>query len=234
MTTPIRAVLFDKDGTLFDFSSTWDVWAGQLIADLAALHGVAQEHLAEVLDYDLSNAKFLPQSFVIAGTNLEVAKALTAVIPDVPLRQMERDLAMRAAHAPLAEAVPLLPLLAQLASWDLGLGVMTNDAEDSARAHLRAVGVEGMFDFIAGSDSGYGAKPDPGPLWAFASQVRLRADSVVMVGDSTHDLMAGRAAGMRTMGVLTGMATAEELAPLADVVVPDIGHLPDWIQRVSG
>ncbi len=233
MTGPIRAVLFDKDGTLFDFSATWDVWVGHLIADLADIYGVPSERLAQALEYDLTNARFLPQSFVIAGTNREVAEALVAVVPGVALPDMERDLARRAAGAPLAEAVPLIPLLARLAAWDLGLGVMTNDAEHSARAHLHAVGVEGMFDFIAGSDSGFGAKPDPGPLWAFASQMRLRAEDVVMVGDSTHDLMAGRAAGMRTVGVLTGLAGAEELAPLADVVVPDIGHLPDWIQSVS-
>ena len=47
-----------------------------------------------------------------------------------------------------------------------------------------------------------------------------------MVGDSRHDLIAGRAAGMATLGVLTGVAGAEDLAPLADLVRPDIGHLP--------
>ena len=52
-----------------------------------------------------------------------------------------------------------------------------------------------------------------------------------MVGDSRHDLIAGRAAGMRTIGVLTGMARAEDLADLADVVLPDIGHIPVWLAR---
>jgi phosphoglycolate phosphatase len=50
-----------------------------------------------------------------------------------------------------------------------------------------------------------------------------------MVGDSTHDLRAGRAAGMRTIGVLTGMARAQALAPLADVVLRDIGEIPAWL-----
>ena len=50
-----------------------------------------------------------------------------------------------------------------------------------------------------------------------------------MVGDSTHDLEAGRSAGMRTIAVLTGLAEAQNLAPFADVVFPDIGHIPDWI-----
>ena len=50
-----------------------------------------------------------------------------------------------------------------------------------------------------------------------------------MVGDSTHDLLAGRAAGMKTAAVLTGMANEGELAPFADVVMQDIGHLPGWL-----
>ena len=47
--------------------------------------------------------------------------------------------------------------------------------------------------------------------------------------DSLHDLEAGRAAGMRTVAVLTGVAVAAQLAPHADVVLPDIGALGAWI-----
>ena len=50
-----------------------------------------------------------------------------------------------------------------------------------------------------------------------------------MVGDSLHDLDAGRAAGMRTVAVLTGIAGAAALAPHADVVLNHIGELPDWV-----
>jgi phosphoglycolate phosphatase len=57
----------------------------------------------------------------------------------------------------------------------------------------------------------------------------LAPDRIAMIGDSTHDLVAGRAAGMITVGVLTGPATREDLAPHATVVLPDIGHLPAWL-----
>jgi phosphoglycolate phosphatase len=50
-----------------------------------------------------------------------------------------------------------------------------------------------------------------------------------MVGDTTHDLAAGRAAGMLRIAVLTGVAEEADLAAEADVVLPDIGHLPDWL-----
>jgi phosphoglycolate phosphatase len=52
-----------------------------------------------------------------------------------------------------------------------------------------------------------------------------------MIGDSLHDLHAGRAAGMAVMGVLTGPATEAELAPHADVVLPSIAALPAWLDR---
>ncbi len=47
-----------------------------------------------------------------------------------------------------------------------------------------------------------------------------------MVGDSTHDLVAGRAAGMLAIGVLTGMAARSDLDPYADLVLNDIGEIP--------
>jgi phosphoglycolate phosphatase len=50
-----------------------------------------------------------------------------------------------------------------------------------------------------------------------------------MVGDSTHDLRAGKAAGMLCIAVLTGMAGHDDLAPHADVVLPDVGHIPAWL-----
>ena len=107
----------------------------------------------------------------------------------------------------------------------------TNDAEAPARAHLGSAGVEDLFDFVAGYDSGFGGKPEPGQCLAFADAVGLDPEHVIMVGDSTHDLHAGQAAGMRTVAVLTGMAPGAELAPFADVVLPDIGHLPAWISK---
>ena len=61
--------------------------------------------------------------------------------------------------------------------------------------------------------------------------MKLKPERVVMVGDSTHDLLAGRAAGMQTLGVLTGIAERPELAPLADAVLPDIGHIPAWLEE---
>lgn len=85
------------------------------------------------------------------------------------------------------------------------------------------------FDFISGCDSGFGAKPEPGMLHGFSNAMGLHPSEVAMVGDSTHDLKAGRAAGMVNIGVLTGPAVTEDLAPYADIVLRDIGEIPEWL-----
>ena len=66
---------------------------------------------------------------------------------------------------------------------------------------------------------------------AFCAAVSAVPARSVMVGDSRHDLKAGRAAGMQTVGVLTGLAEKADLAPFADIVLPDIGHLTKWLMQ---
>ena len=174
----------------------------------------------------LATRRFAPDSIAIAGTPQQVVDALAPHFPERPPSDLLELINAEAARAPQREAVPLRPFLQGLRDRGLRLGVATNDAEHPARAHLLAAGVVDMFDFIAGFDSGHGGKPSPGQLHAFAAHVGLPASSLAMVGDSIHDLEAARVAGMGRIAVLTGPATAEELAPHADLVLPDIGHLP--------
>ena len=225
----VDGILFDKDGTLFDFGATWNTWAAGMILEFAAGDREMAERIAAELDFDLASESFLPESAIIAGTNREAAEAVARAVPGLDVGEVEVRLMHAAADAPLAPAVALAPFLDGLVGLGLRLGVMTNDTEYAARAHLGEAGVAEKFDFIAGFDSGHGAKPAPGPLLAFADAVQIDPARVAMVGDSTHDLIAGRAAGMQTIAVLTGMAQAEELAPYADVVFPDIGHIAGWL-----
>jgi len=227
----LDGILFDKDGTLFDFRATWDRWAADLIADLAAGDAGLASAIAENIAFDLTRSEFMAHSPVIAGTSREAAECVARAMPDRDIDALEAQMNASAALAPLAPAVPLSPLLTELAGRGLKLGVMTNDSEESAQAQLTAAGIVSQFDFVAGFDSGFGAKPDPDPLLAFADQMELPPARIAMVGDSAHDLIAGRRAGMATIGVLTGIAVEADLKTLADVVLPDIGEIPDFLRR---
>ena len=135
--------------------------------------------------------------------------------------------------APMVPAVDLPLVLAGLKAKGLALGLATNDTEVPARAHLGGAGVTHLFDFVAGCDSGFGGKPEPGQLLAFAAHVQLAPAQIAMVGDSLHDLEAARRAGMMAVGVLTGPATRADLTPHADVVLATIADLGAWIDGLN-
>jgi len=230
MSASIQGIVFDKDGTLFDFRNTWEAWAAAFLGDL----GETPEHaaaLGQAIGFDLERRCFSASSVAIAGTPFDIARALLPNLPDWHEHDLVALMNQKAIQAPQAEAVPLAPLLSGLKAQGFWLGVATNDGEDPARAHLATAGVLDIFDFVAGSDSGFGGKPAAGQLVAFADRFGLAPELCVMVGDSRHDLMAGRRAGFATLGVLTGLADENDLADLADAVVPDIGHLPRWLAQ---
>ena len=228
----IDALVFDKDGTLFDFASTWGAFGRIALERLSDGDTKRAAELGQVIGFDYAEERYSPDSIVIAGTVDEIARALTPHLTGIAQHQIVETLNDASAAAEQMPAVPLAPFLENMRETGLKLGVATNDAEIPALRHLESVGVRGHFDFVAGYDSGHGFKPGPGQLLAFAKHVDVDPSRVAMVGDSLHDLEAGRAAGMVTIGVLTGLATTETLEPLADVVLPDIGHIPGWLSEI--
>lgn len=226
----IGAIIFDKDGTLFDFQATWAASFVRLLEELAP--GDLYRAAAEVLGFDVDSGRFREDSIVIASTSGEVAGALAPVVGRSPA-DIVAALNRIGGETAQVPVVDLRPCLVALGAWG-PLGLVTNDSEASARRHLSAAEVLDLFDFVAGYDSGFGAKPGPGQLLAFAEATGVAAEVTLMVGDARHDLRAARSAGMVPVAVLTGVAETPELAPLAEVVLPDIGHLDAWISGRSG
>ena len=223
----IDAIVFDKDGTLFDFQASWTEAMVRLLDRVAPGDPAA----GEAIGFDPGTRAFRPGSVAIAGTAFEMAEALHAVTgrDRRSLTDVIDEIADETFMVPVVDLVSCLGILRQ----DRKLGLVTNDTEAPARAHLAQAGITGMFDFVAGYDSGFGAKPGPGQLLAFAEATGIAPERTLMVGDSTADLVAGQRARMRCVGVLTGVAGADHLAHLAEVVLPDIGHLAAWISEVG-
>lgn len=226
----IKGLIFDKDGTLFDFNATWGEWTRGMLEGETADKPDLFAPLAEAMGYDTTTNQFRPDSLVIAATAVETAACIRSVLPHLDLDALLVRMNAAASRVTQVEAVPLKPYFTDLKALGLQLGIATNDAEAPARTHLGRAGVSELFDFIAGYDSGFGGKPAPGQLMGFCDQTGLSPANCAMIGDSTHDLHAGQAAGMRTIGVLTGPAPRTELAPFADVVLADIGEIPDWLK----
>ncbi len=229
----ITGILFDKDGTLFDFAASWTGWAHGVITALADDDATLEAAIAECAGFDLARGGFRADSIAIAGTERQLAEALGPILPHLSTSEIARRLKAGAHSAQMVPVASLLPLMDHFIASDLTLGVATNGSEGEARSHLQAAGILDRFAYVAGYDSGFGAKPEPGMCRAFAETQGLDPATVLMVGDSLHDLHAGRAAGMRTVAVLTGMAGHQDLAPHAEIVLPDISHIPGWLATMT-
>jgi phosphoglycolate phosphatase len=175
----MRGVLFDKDGTLFDFHASWGVWARKMLLDLSQGDQSLMHKLADSLRFDLASARFHPDSFVIADTPAAVALVLADELPHSDVGEVLDKLNAAAEQIALVEAAPLVPLVLELEARGLSLAVVTNDAESPARTHLADAGILHAFDAVIGFDSGFGAKPAPGPLLACAKQMGLDPARVV-------------------------------------------------------
>ena len=224
----VAGILFDKDGTLIDYEATWGAanWrAAYFFAD--GCKDLA-EALMEAGGWDRETGTTKPGSPLVVDTIEEIAEVWTAVLPphkrDVEAMKsllyvmMTTDLTAE----PLTD---LHALFDGLRGMGLRLGVATNDTEAGALATLEPLDVVRKLDFIAGYDSGHGAKPAPGMVLAFADHIEAAPARVVMVGDNVHDLESGRSAGAITVGVLTGNTPRDSLEPLADHILDNVSGL---------
>jgi phosphoglycolate phosphatase len=108
------------------------------------------------------------------------------------------------------------------------LGVVTARERSSALDIIASHELQGYFQCIATARTTLRAKPHPAPvLWA-ASQLGVPASQILMVGDTSVDIVAGRAAGAQTAALLCGFGERHELSRAgADVVVEGPLQLAD-------
>ncbi|MDD9911049.1 MAG: HAD family hydrolase [Ahrensia sp.] len=230
----IKAILFDKDGTLIDFEATFAPATANVIEALAEGQPDKMAALADAVDFDLEGLVISPGSQLVAGSLDNIVSCWTPHMPEDHAALLARVDALYVQNSleSLAPVDRLTETLGTLMSRSLQLGVATNDSHQAAHAHLDQLSIAHMFGFVVGFDSGFGEKPQPGMVEAFINHCGLSPDEIAMVGDSVHDCAAGRAAGAVAIGLTTGLATQDDLAPHADHILPALSDLPELIDRM--
>ena len=112
-------------------------------------------------------------------------------------------------------------------------GVVTSKGEWLAMKGLALVGLASAMDTIVGADSSTRHKPDPEPVRVALQRLGAEPDNALYVGDSVHDLMAGRAAGVRTAAALWGAFKRQDMEPgQPDFWLESISELPAIVQTL--
>ena len=212
-----RCVLFDLDGTLLD--SAPDMAA--TVNRMRASRGVPPMPLAELRPH------------VSKGARAMSAAAFPELGGEVPPELVREFLAVYAEelgrHGAAFDGIEamLAALEADGARW----GIVTNKPEALARALMPTLGWETRSGVLIGGDTLAERKPHPLPLLHAAEAMGVAVADCVYVGDDERDIVAARAAGMRSLVALWGyrldaddplswQADAMAEAP-ADLLVPD-------------
>jgi len=113
------------------------------------------------------------------------------------------------------------------------VAIITAKIEQGAERTLRHVGLRDLVDLVVAADTVARCKPDPMPVHHALARLDRTPAEAVMIGDSNHDLAAGRGAGTATAGVLWGAASREVLAPLADHLLGELAELAPLVARLQ-
>jgi phosphoglycolate phosphatase len=226
--TTIKGVLFDKDGTLLDYHRTWSP-INRAAADLAGAGDLAlTAKLLEIGGMDAASGMTRPDSLLAAGSTREIAEAWVdcGCMMNVVTLTNALDRLFVAGADVAVPVTDLAKLFAQLRKLRLVIGIASSDSEAAVTRFVDRFALGGLVDFIAGYDSGYGVKPQPGMLLAFCERMGIHPSEAAVVGDNLHDMnmAAAGGAGLR-IAVLTGTGTLETLAPSSDVCLRDIGSI---------
>jgi phosphoglycolate phosphatase len=225
----IKAILFDKDGTLIDVNATWIPLYRELLAAELELDAHAVSAKMEEAGYDPVANRFRAGSILAGGTTRQLVDLWW---PDLDRVQGDaKATALDAKYAPLARErlsplMDLQPVLQGLRDAGFLLGVGTNDSYQSALGQIDKLGVAAHFSVVIGADSVEIAKPSGQMIAAFASHLNITCEEVAMVGDNIHDLEEAKngRAGLG-IAVLTGNGGRDDLEHHADHVVDSVADL---------
>jgi phosphoglycolate phosphatase len=228
---PIRAILLDKDGTILDYARTW-LPINREVALFAA--GGDSRLAAELLalgGHDPRTDIVAPGSPLAAGSIADIAHAFAPRLGARVPANFEREIDRIFREGGTRNAVLIdgaLEAIEKLIAAGFRLGIATNDSIGGLEASLsRHRRVLDHCEFLAGCDSGFGAKPAPGMLTAFAEHIGCPPRAIAVVGDAVHDLeMGSRGGAGLKVAVLSGTSPHDVLAPYADLVLPSIRELP--------
>jgi phosphoglycolate phosphatase len=232
----IRAVLFDKDGTLIDVNATWIPIYREVLMDLFATDLSGAEALMEKAGYDKATGRFRAGSILAGGTTRQLVETWWPGLDEKAAAEKARVLDHGYTHLvrdKLTPLMPLEPILSELRAMGLKLGVATNDSHVSATAHMAHVGVIEHFEDIIAADTVPVAKPSGNMIRKFAEITGLPASAIAMVGDNHHDMEEARNGGAGlAIAVLSGNAAHEDIAHLADHTLESIAELPALLRSL--
>lgn len=190
---PIKAVLFDLDGT---------------IADTLPLIKKTYAKVFEEMNIPWGNDDVMK----MIGLPLREIGGIMAGIGKEEEFFNNYQKQYRELHHNYIKVFPgTREMLINLQEKGLPLGIVTSKSKVGADLTLSSINLAKYFAAVVTVDDTLKHKPDPEPVLLGAEKLGVKPDQAVFVGDSPYDIVAGNRAGVTTIAVSWGMASLEDL-----------------------
>ena len=225
----VDAIAFDKDGTLIDLDATWGPLAAAWVRGVAGGDDTLATVVATHLGLDVDGPRLVPDSIFSAGTLDQIRVETMAVLTANGHHRDDVERAVLAAAESVLALGPAAPaaltdlpaLFRRLADGGVPCSVVTSDDRASTVHLLETLGISSLVTAIVGGDETERPKPFPDPLLLAAERIGTDPHRLLMVGDSSTDQGAARAAGCPFVAVGRGTAASQD----CDAVIDHVGQI---------
>jgi HAD superfamily hydrolase (TIGR01549 family) len=126
-------------------------------------------------------------------------------------------------------------LFRKLHSLNIRIGIATSDDRAPTQAMIEAFDIEEFITTMVCADDGIPSKPAPDMVTTICQRLGIDPARVMVIGDTTSDLKMARASGAGlAVGVLSGVSSAKDLIPFADVILDSVGELHAYAEALAG
>ncbi|HLQ95199.1 MAG TPA: HAD-IA family hydrolase [Pseudogracilibacillus sp.] len=228
----IDCILFDKDGTLIDFT-LWVRWAEKFIDLIVGEDGSYDQHLlAHALGFSYEEHTWDPEGPLAIGSLPDLLTILSLGLyqQGVPWNQsyqlvndayqlLEDSFVTRKYVKPIKG---LVSFLEQAEKHGIKMGVVTSDNYEKAVEHLEVLGIKHYFSAIVGDDLVQQGKPYPEMVYRACEQLKVNPANALMIGDSNGDMILGKKSGaLASIGIVAVPSMETAYLKDADSIIND-------------
>lgn len=231
----VKAILFDKDGTLTNIDNMWVEPTEMVIRNILKQHikqdsPITIEQMLELLG--IVQGEIVPNSVIASGTVEDMLDEIGKYFPidkkalyDVVLEDFR--------HYLLAHPDMIIPignvafLISELKHKGIKVGVVTNDSYIPTKTIFEILKVWHLFDFVATPDE-YPAKPAADSLIGASEHLAVPLHEIFYVGDSYLDMAYAKHCG-GGIAVLTSGSDVQKMKEQSLLVLDSVEQLLDFV-----
>jgi HAD superfamily hydrolase (TIGR01549 family) len=212
----VKAMLFDMDGTLID--SRQAIY--RQLKDFAETHFLPQPTYQQVMEHvHQTNLKGLlyklwPAQFKDSRFAENIAKEIETSYTNFYMPR----------YGKVIDGA--IEFLITLKKSEHRIGIVTNASQLMMNQFLKGFNLNNIVNIAISADDIKKPKPNSEGILKALSSINVEASEALFIGDSTSDIIAGKTAGLLTVGVLSGIATRKELKTAgADYITTSVSCL---------